>query len=181
MSDLDAARLRVMIRCIDNLLAPLCNNGLDAGPSGVGMLMAQLRSEVSAISERVSHGGQRTSTDSGRNAANRCAGTESRVVSNARALIEDHHCEHLTTSTVARAVGCSRCHLATRFRLETGYTIRGYLSVLRATTAIAMVLRGDKVESIALSVGYRSKKNFYRVCRQVTGTTPGEFRQAKRW
>src|SRR5438034_10710996 len=38
--------------------------------------------------------------------------------------------------------------------------------------------RGDeKVEAVALSVGYRATKNFYRAFRQLTGTTPTGFRR----
>ena len=38
-------------------------------------------------------------------------------------------------------------------------------------------VRDEKVEALALSVGYRSAKNFYRAFRQLTGMTPTGFRR----
>jgi AraC-like DNA-binding protein len=35
----------------------------------------------------------------------------------------------------------------------------------------------EKVDAIALDVGYRSKKNFYRIFKSLTGLTPSAFRQ----
>ena len=34
----------------------------------------------------------------------------------------------------------------------------------------------EKIDAIALKVGYRSKKNFYRAFQTVTGLTPTAFR-----
>jgi AraC-like DNA-binding protein len=34
----------------------------------------------------------------------------------------------------------------------------------------------EKIEAIALKVGYKSKKNFYRAFQDVTGLTPTAFR-----
>jgi AraC-like DNA-binding protein len=36
----------------------------------------------------------------------------------------------------------------------------------------------DKVEVIALAVGYRSKRAFHRAVRRETGLTPGQVRTA---
>lgn len=38
-------------------------------------------------------------------------------------------------------------------------------------------LRHHKVDAIAIQVGYRSKKNFYRAFARLTGMTPGAFKK----
>lgn len=38
-----------------------------------------------------------------------------------------------------------------------------------------MIEEGGKVEPLALQVGYRSKKNFYRIFSQSVGMTPHRF------
>jgi transcriptional regulator GlxA family with amidase domain len=37
-----------------------------------------------------------------------------------------------------------------------------------------------KVEAVAIDVGYRSKKDFYRIVRVRLGCTPGELRRRPR-
>jgi transcriptional regulator GlxA family with amidase domain len=44
-------------------------------------------------------------------------------------------------------------------------------------TAAARLLPTEKVEYVALAVGFRSKKNFYRAFRLAMGLSPSEFRR----
>jgi methylphosphotriester-DNA--protein-cysteine methyltransferase len=46
---------------------------------------------------------------------------------------------------------------------------------LRLVDALVRV-RQEKIEVVALGVGYRSTKNFYRAFRELTGLTPTGFR-----
>jgi len=55
-------------------------------------------------------------------------------------------------------------------------SIPRYQRTLRLVEALGRV-RDEKVEAVALSVGYRATKNFYRAFRQLTGTTPTGFRR----
>jgi AraC-like DNA-binding protein len=65
--------------------------------------------------------------------------------------------------------------LTRAFKLEFGLSIHAYQELVRLAMAMGD-LRGDKVEAVALQVGYRSKKDFYRAFRQVTGITVTEFK-----
>lgn len=104
----------------------------------------------------------------------------SREVREALRLIEARYAEPLTLRTLARAIGCSREHLARRFRRETGMTVHRHLVHVRVTRAAHEVLQGDKIEAVMLGVGFRGKRNFYRQFRARFGTTPGAYRSAPR-
>ena len=62
------------------------------------------------------------------------------------------------------------------FHVEFGRSPREYHTALRLLKAIEDIGVG-KVEGVALGVGYKSKKNFYRMFRSLTGLTPTGFRQ----
>lgn len=65
------------------------------------------------------------------------------------------------------------------FRKEFGQSVPGYLATVRVSEGVRR-LRVDagKVETIALAVGYRSKRAFYRAIRRQTGLMPGQLRAA---
>jgi AraC-like DNA-binding protein len=46
------------------------------------------------------------------------------------------------------------------------------------TEAALAVRAGEKVEAVALSLGYRSAKSFYRQFERFFGTTPTNFRNS---
>jgi AraC-like DNA-binding protein len=46
----------------------------------------------------------------------------------------------------------------------------------RVERASRAIRAGEKVEAVALEVGYRSKKNFFRQFRRRFGTTPAKYR-----
>jgi AraC-like DNA-binding protein len=77
---------------------------------------------------------------------------------------------------LARECRTTPVRLAREFRREFGMTIPQYRSTLRLIEALGRV-RDEKVEAVALCVGYRSTKNFYRAFRELTGMTPTDFRR----
>jgi AraC-like DNA-binding protein len=46
--------------------------------------------------------------------------------------------------------------------------------------AAVLLRRGEKVEAVALSVGYKSKSQFYRQFRKRFGVTPAAFGRSDR-
>ena len=98
-------------------------------------------------------------------------------VSVAMRFIDEHYAEALTTAKVAAAVGLERTYLSTVFKRRTGQTLHGYLMSVRLRHAMALIRRGDKIEAAMLSVGYRSKRSFYRLVRLATGATPAALRE----
>lgn len=100
----------------------------------------------------------------------------SREVARALGYIEEHYRELIGLTSVAEHVGCSRTHLAKVFRGEVGWTVHAYVQRVRLWRAVSGMRDGDKVEAVMLDVGYRSKRNFYRLFKNRLGAAPGAFR-----
>jgi AraC-like DNA-binding protein len=98
-----------------------------------------------------------------------------KVVAAARRLIHERYEEPLRYRELGRAVGCNPEYLEVLFRKHTGTTLRGYLRQTRLERARELVRGGQKVESVALAVGFRSKSGFLRAFRRAFGMTPLEL------
>jgi AraC-like DNA-binding protein len=100
-----------------------------------------------------------------------------RLIQAVMAAIRANYQDQLTTARLARSVGLTRAMLSEHFGRFAGSTVRAYINTVRLHNAMAMVLRGDKIEAVVLSAGYRSKVTFYRHFVEATGLTPAEFRR----
>jgi PAS domain S-box-containing protein len=102
-------------------------------------------------------------------------------------VIHTTYAEHVTLDTLAAALGRQPAYLGRLFRRTVGMTVHECLTHVRLNHAEKMIRDGIKIEAVALSVGYRSKKNFYhqfkrrfemtpekyeRVCRAPSSTSP---------
>jgi AraC-like DNA-binding protein len=82
-----------------------------------------------------------------------------------------------TIATLAKAASVSTRGLARAFRREYGSSVRTYIHLCRIDAVLERVSPDVKIEAIALEVGYRSRKDFYRVLRQLLQTTPALLRR----
>src|SRR5580765_2601661 len=82
-----------------------------------------------------------------------------------------------TMATLARTAGVSTRGLARAFRRSYGETLRAYLHLCRMHAMLAAWSSNVKIEALALEVGYRSRKDFYRVLRQTMQMTPALLRR----
>jgi transcriptional regulator GlxA family with amidase domain len=82
----------------------------------------------------------------------------------------------LNVADLARRVSSSKCQLQRAFSRELGISAHDYHRLTRIISALEHILACDKIEAVALQVGYRSKKNFYRAFHHLTGLTPTQFR-----
>jgi AraC-like DNA-binding protein len=76
---------------------------------------------------------------------------------------------------LARECLTTPVRLAREFRGQFGMSILQYRRRVRLVEALGRV-RHEKVEAVALRVGYRSTKNFYSAFRELTGMTPTGLR-----
>jgi AraC-like DNA-binding protein len=90
--------------------------------------------------------------------------------------LHQRYARSLPVTALARECHTTPARLAREFRHQFGMSIPRYQRRLRLVEALGRV-RHEKIEAVALSVGYRSTKNFYRAFRELTGTTPTGFRQ----
>ena len=99
-------------------------------------------------------------------------------VSQAIEQIRGNYQTPLTVLAIADAIHVSPSHLAHRFRLETGMSVKAYLTRLRVEMARRMLMETDaKLESIASAVGFCDAPHLSRVFVQYTRRRPGEYRR----
>jgi len=96
-----------------------------------------------------------------------------------RMLSEIHrtYSERLTLATLASNLRRRPSYLGRLFREEIGVTVHEYVTRARMVFSAAHVRAGVKIEAVALTLGYRSKKNFYRQFKRFFGTTPDTYRR----
>ena len=92
-------------------------------------------------------------------------------------LIERCFAERMTLQTVSSALKARPERLRWMFRKVTGTSVHQYLTRVRLEHAAHHIRSGDKIDSVAVAVGYQSKKNFYRQFRRNFGVTPVGYRR----
>jgi two-component system response regulator YesN len=100
------------------------------------------------------------------------------IVSRMVDLIHTRYAGVVTLRTLGAALDQRPKRLGSVFRHTLGISARECLTRVRIDHAIELIQAGVKIEAIALIVGYRSKKNFYRQFKRRFATTPEAFRRA---
>ena len=90
--------------------------------------------------------------------------------------IRDNYKRTLNARDLARSVHMTSSGLRRAFRTELGLSLREYHMAVRLLAALPDIA-SEKIACVALDVGYRSTKNFYRAFRHLTGLTPTRFRR----
>jgi AraC-like DNA-binding protein len=103
--------------------------------------------------------------------------THSNTAAQAMKLIEQHYAEPLTATRIARMAGRSVLALRQEFRSAVGMSLRDYLTLVRMERARELLHASEKVEAVALQVGYRSKRQFIRQFKSHIGMLPSDFRR----
>ena len=91
-------------------------------------------------------------------------------------FIERSYAERVTLRVLATELDRQASYLGALFRRETGLSVRECLTRVRLDRASALIRDGVKIEAVALLVGYRSKKNFYRQFKRQFAMTPFVYR-----
>jgi AraC-like DNA-binding protein len=94
-------------------------------------------------------------------------------------LIEQTFAHRTTLKTVSAAMRGRPEQLGRLFRQVVGTTIHDYVTRVRLDHAAHFIRSGVKIEAVALSVGYLSKKNFYRQFTRHYGATPETYRRRR--
>ena len=92
-------------------------------------------------------------------------------------LLRDHYQQQWEVDILATRVHATRTQVTRGFRREYGMSIGDYQRYVRLFHAIDRVRQGEKVDAIALEVGYKSKKNLYHAFSELTGLSLTEFRR----
>jgi two-component system, response regulator YesN len=94
--------------------------------------------------------------------------------------IHEHYTQRVTLATFSTNLRRQAAYLGRLFRDEVGITVHEYLTRVRMDRAAEHVRGGMKIEAVALCLGYRSKKNFYRQFKRRFGSTPDAYRHDRR-
>jgi AraC-like DNA-binding protein len=84
-------------------------------------------------------------------------------------------CGAARVETLAREVGWSRRHLASRFRDTVGLPPKAVGRLFRVQHAAQRVRAGDRLADVAYEAGYADQAHFNREFRELVGCTPSEF------
>jgi YesN/AraC family two-component response regulator len=95
-------------------------------------------------------------------------------------LIEQSYSDPITLHFLADALNRQAAYLGALFRREVGVSVRQWVTRVRLDHATDLIRDGVKIEAVALLVGYRSKKNFYRQFKRRYATTPLAYGMASR-
>jgi AraC-like DNA-binding protein len=93
--------------------------------------------------------------------------------------IEKSYSERTTLKTVSAGVRGKPETLGRLFQHLVGVSVHDYVTRVRLDHAAHFVRAGLKIEAVAHSVGYRSKKNFYRQFSKRFGVTPENYRRGR--
>jgi YesN/AraC family two-component response regulator len=77
-------------------------------------------------------------------------------------LIEQSNSDPITLQFLAVTLNQQAAYLGALFRRELGVSVRHWVTRVRLDHSVRLIRDGVKIEAVALLVGYRSKKNFYR-------------------
>ena len=94
-------------------------------------------------------------------------------------FIDTGYAGRITLKTVGAALRANPARLGRRFHDKVGVSVHSYVTRVRLEHAAQLIASNIKVEAVALIVGYRSKKNFYRQFARHFGVTPETFRRRK--
>lgn len=90
-----------------------------------------------------------------------------------------HHADpDLLVETVAAGVGLSESYLCTLFKQACGVTVKDHLTRVRIEKAKELLREtADKLQAVALQVGFRDANYFSTVFKREVGITPREWRE----
>ena len=84
----------------------------------------------------------------------------------------------VAVADLCRELGCSRRHLASRFREELGLGPKAVGRILRFERAVEAVRAGRPLAAIAAQCGYADQAHLTREFRALAGVTPAAYRDA---
>lgn len=105
-------------------------------------------------------------------------GTYAKPVLSALYYIKMHYAEYLVLTDIARYANTNATYLSSKFKKETGASVRNYITYVRLQAAQRLLLSGsDTVASVAKAVGFEDVHYFTRVFKAHFHCTPTEYRR----
>lgn len=94
-------------------------------------------------------------------------------------MVDTHYNCHLTLSEICKAKHYSLAYSSNKFKAETGMTFTEYVQKKRISESCIMLSETDmSITDIANAVGYSNIKFFNRIFKEITHTSPRQFRNS---
>lgn len=93
-----------------------------------------------------------------------------------RRYIDHHFRSPLSVELLAVKFGLEKRTLQRSFLANAGVSVKEYHVRVRVAHALTLLKKGDKVEAVALEVGWKSKKDLYHAMARLLGLSPGAIR-----
>ena len=90
--------------------------------------------------------------------------------------LENNPDDNRSVAELANYLGITERTLARKCRQELGMPLTEWRNRMRVLNAIAMIEKGNSVESIASGFGYSSASAFIAMFKKLTGATPATYR-----
>ena len=104
----------------------------------------------------------------------------SELVRNVANYVQHHLSETITTEQIAEHLFLSRQHLSRRFTQEAGIPLAAFIRNEKIEESKRLLRYTDKSTSvIAAYLGFSGQGHFSKVFKEITGMTPGEYREKK--
>ncbi len=97
------------------------------------------------------------------------------IIQKALTYIHNHYTESITRDHVARAVGTSRYYLSRIFTNKLNTNFNTYVNTLRIIQAKKLLEGGSSITEACFQSGFDSQSTFYRVFKEISGTTPKKY------
>ena len=77
----------------------------------------------------------------------------------------------------AKRYGLDRRYLSRQFKKRTGFTIRGYITMVRVDAARHFLMEGYSGKEVAALCGFSDASNFYKTFKDHCGMNPSDWRK----
>ncbi|MBP0990846.1 MAG: AraC family transcriptional regulator [Oscillospiraceae bacterium] len=95
-------------------------------------------------------------------------------------FIERNYGNQITLNEIAKKFFYSPSYFSRAFKKNFGMTFSSYLQNIRVQKVIQLMQdQSLSIEDISEKIGYRDKRELYRAFKNVTGTTPSNYRKTK--
>jgi YesN/AraC family two-component response regulator len=99
------------------------------------------------------------------------------IIENAKKYINEHYSEEITLNKLSEVVYVNPVYLSRLFKAKTGENFMDYLTKIRMDHAKKLLSDLSlRIYDISELVGYKSRKHFGKVFRDMIGLTPKEYR-----
>ena len=99
------------------------------------------------------------------------------MIALARDYIDRHFADAFGLETLSQLTGLSVFHLVRGFKKAVGLSPLAYRNQKRVVAARAMLLIGEPIAQVAVSVGYADQSHLTRQFQRIVGLPPGRYAQ----